>query len=482
VARLARDEIAFLASVLEATADGLMVVDLEGRITLANRRFAEMWRLPAEVIDQADDRAAIDHVLSQLADPEGFMDRLQELYAAPESESFDVIEFIDGRVYERYSRPQRVGAGILGRVWSFRDVTAGRAAQRRLEEAEERYRVLVEQIPVATYVDLPDGTPVYVSPQISGIYGCTREEWMSDTRMWVTRVHPEDVDRVDRWYEAHRQTGAAVSTEYRVLHPDGAVRWVHDSVVTVRDARGEPLVAQGVMIDITDAKAAEQRLHLQEAQLRDLLELSLKAEEDERSRIAAALHDDTIQVMAAAALSVDRILRSPADRAIAIEAALGAQATLREAIERTRRLTFQLRPPVLEHRGLAEALAILVEEICDETGLDIDLNVNCVRHEFTIEEIVYRSAQEALRNVAKHASASHVTVRVRESAEHLTLRVADDGVGFDLDAALPAAVMRRHFGLATMRERVRLAGGEVAVDSAAGRGTTLELTLPRTRG
>jgi two-component system, NarL family, sensor histidine kinase UhpB len=273
-----------------------------------------------------------------------------------------------------------------------------------------------------------------------------------------------------------------VSTEYRVLHLDGAVRWVHDSVVTVRDARGEPLVAQGVMIDITDAKAAEQRLHLQEAQLRDLLELSLKAEEDERSRIAAALHDDTIQVMAAAALSVDRILRSRADRAVAIEAALGAQATLREAIERTRRLTFQLRPPVLEHRGLAEALAILVEELCDETGLDIVLDVNCVRHEFTIEEIVYRSAQEALRNVAKHASASHVTVRVRESAEHLTLRVADDGVGFDLDAALPAAVMRRHFGLATMRERVRLAGGEVAVDSAAGRGTTLELTLPRTRG
>jgi signal transduction histidine kinase len=75
-----------------------------------------------------------------------------------------------------------------------------------------------------------------------------------------------------------------------------------------------------------------------------------------------------------------------------------------------------------------------------------------------------------------------VDLDVRESAERLTLQVADDGVGFDLHTALPAAVMRRHFGLATMRERVRLAGGEVVVDSAAGRGTTLTLTLPRTRG
>jgi len=130
-----RKALSLLSATLESTADGILVVDDKGSIVRHNQRFVELWGIPDDLLTSRDDAGAISFVTQQLADPEGFLSKVAELYSAPEAESFDTLVFRDGRVFERYSRAQWVGDEIVGRVWSFRDVT-----ERKLLEESLAYQ------------------------------------------------------------------------------------------------------------------------------------------------------------------------------------------------------------------------------------------------------------------------------------------------------------------------------------------------------
>ncbi len=93
-----------------------------------------MWHIPSYIVDSRDDSAALSFVLDQLQDPDGFIKKVQELYAQPDAESYDLLQFKDGRIFERYSRPQRIEEKCVGRVWSFRDITAQKRAEEQIAQ------------------------------------------------------------------------------------------------------------------------------------------------------------------------------------------------------------------------------------------------------------------------------------------------------------------------------------------------------------
>lgn len=124
--------LSMLRATFESTADGILVVDGRGKMVNFNRKFVEMWGIPDSIITGRDDAQALTHVLEQLKDPPSFLAKVEELYAQPDAESYDILEFKDRRIVERYSQPQRIGDKNIGRVWSFRDITDRKVAEEQL--------------------------------------------------------------------------------------------------------------------------------------------------------------------------------------------------------------------------------------------------------------------------------------------------------------------------------------------------------------
>jgi signal transduction histidine kinase len=209
----------------------------------------------------------------------------------------------------------------------------------------------------------------------------------------------------------------------------------------------------------------------------------LRVQEDERSRIAADLHDDTIQVMTAALISlgvVNRHVQGVGDerKQRAID---GARDTLAEAIERTRRMTFDLRPQLLDADGVGAAITSLAKAVATEAGFAISIDVSAERYAPVIESLVYRTVREVLTNTRKHAHAAHVHVGLREHDGALHGTITDDGRGFDVETALERARQTFHVGFDIIAERVRLAGGAFEIFSAPGRGTDVRFSVPVVR-
>ncbi|WP_244224379.1 PAS domain-containing sensor histidine kinase [Corallococcus sicarius] len=162
--------ISLLEASFDSTADGLLVVGRDGRVTACNRRFQQIWGIPDALVEQHLDAPLLEAVRERLVDPEQFNARVRELYMKPEEESFETIELRDGRVLERYSLPQRLGGAIIGRVWSFRDVSqrvrAERERERLLREAHEAIQVRDDFLSIASHELKTPLTPLRLSLQL----------------------------------------------------------------------------------------------------------------------------------------------------------------------------------------------------------------------------------------------------------------------------------------------------------------------------
>jgi len=348
---------------------------------------------------------------------------------------------------------------------------------RELSAAEQRYRALVEQIPAFPYVlDEHEQVTFHVG-RLSAMMGVPDDQpfgWDD----WAASIHPDDRDQVVAAARRHLSTGDPFDVEYRVVLPDDSVMWFHDRATLVSDREGTRSL--GVMFDITERRQAEEALRESERQRFLVLEEMLRAESDARSQIAADLHDDTIQVMTASMLGIERVLKAleRGDPEHMREVLESARETMGAAIERARRMTFDLRPPLLATQGLAAAVTELAQVAAAEAGFEVHLDMRVIRHSLGIEDLAYRTVKEALANTRKHAGASHVEIRLWDAEGALSGEITDDGIGFDVGRALDRRAMRLHMGLDTMRERLALVGGSLDIASAPGSGSTIGFTIP----
>lgn len=278
--------LSLLRATLESTEDGILVVDRASRIVTYNQRFCEIWRLPERLLTAGEDDVALTEALGCLKDKEAFLRRVRELYSDPEAEGFDLIELNDGRVLERYSRPQRLDDHIVGRVWSFRDVTrrhraeqerdllfeAERRARARAEEEERRRRALVDGVDAILWERMAGCEEFsYVSDGGPIILGYPAERWLAPG-FWRTVVEPADHERAFAMCHLPWPDPRPRRVEYRVRAADGRVRWVQDHVSLVLDERGAVTQLRGVILDLTERKQVEEALATSEARLRSVVE------------------------------------------------------------------------------------------------------------------------------------------------------------------------------------------------------------------
>ncbi len=248
-----------------------------------------------------------------------------------------------------------------------------------------------------------------------------------------------------------------------------------------------PLAAEGAVIgvgcmffDVTDQRIAEGALLDSEAERRAILGHMLRVEETERSRLALELHDDTIQVLCAVLLQFDGMIPL-AERTGQGELAarLGtSRRVLSGATERARKLMFELHPSVLPERGLHAAIRALAQEVGDEIHAELSVDVPDRRYPWTVEELTYRVVREALTNIRKHSHARTFSICITDEDGRLSGTVQDDGRGLTPSERSSLGSPNNHLGVDGMRERARLAGGDVTITSTPGKGVRVHFTLP----
>ena len=221
-------------------------------------------------------------------------------------------------------------------------------------------------------------------------------------------------------------------------------------------------------------------LQRSEADRQRILGQIVRSVEDERRRIASDLHDDTVQVLVASLISIDRLMKAvDPTNAGAQEQLRNVRATLEAATERTRHLIFDLRPQLLEAEGVIPAITEVANLAGHEAGFDVQVDQTTARFDPAAEALLYRVMQEAIMNTRKHSRATRLDCSVRPETDNIVGRVADDGIGFHVEDEMSRARQRMSFGLATTTELVRLARGRVDIQSAPGEGTVVTVTLPQ---
>ena len=365
------------------------------------------------------------------------------------------------------SPAQISGSGVV--IASIRDVTWRNEIEKALRSTNERIQRLIESTKAIPWeADAKTWRFTYIGPQAEKLLGYPLDQWF-ESNFWVDHIHPEDRECTIEYRLDASNKREDYEFEYRMIDSDGNCIWFHDIVTVVRE-NGEPVTLSGFMIDISARKRSEEALQNLSARLID-------AQEEERKRVARELHDDFNQRLALVTIDIEQLAReragSPEDFDGHILDLLGR---IEELSLDVHRLSHRLHPSTLVHLGLVTA----VKGLCKELSSLHDIRIYFTGPEIPAavpEDVAlccYRIVQESLRNIIRHSGAGEAHVALALTKQGLELNVHDQGVGFDV----AGVESRRGLGLTSMRERLRLVDGQIAIKSSAAHGTQIDVFVP----
>jgi PAS domain S-box-containing protein len=363
------------------------------------------------------------------------------------------------------------------------DITARKDAERAQRQANEQLRQLIDNLFSFVGVLSPEGVLLEANQTALRAAGVRSEEVLGrpvEDTYWI--AHSEASRARMRAAVARAAGGEPVRYDTEVRVAGGQLVTIDFALMPVRGADGGVvrLVASGV--DVTERKRAQEGLRAANERLHALSRRLFEVQEQERAAIARELHDEFGQALTALKLGASalgrRLKGAPAEKA----------AQLREiadtALTQTRNLALNLRPPQLDQLGLVATLRDYLERLAAGAGFEARLVADELSREpqRDLATTVFRVAQEALTNAARHANASNVVVELHARGSELLLAVSDDGRGFDHSAARAQAIQGKSMGLLGMEERVALAGGRMTVVTRSGQGTRVQAVFPLERG
>jgi len=487
---VADDSLEHLGLAFDQATIGMAMIGLDGRFLRVNQALCGLLGRPAEALDASNLCALFD-------DPPDLNPRDAAVAALPGSAagSFTVERSCrrgDGQLVDlaiMVSPLHDASGQTIGYFGQVEDVTARNETLRALRASEARLRSVIANAPVVLSAYDRDGTCVFSEGRAFERLGITPSDRVGRSFVELRGDLPEaerDFARLlgGESFSAKRRVGEAIfDVQYRPLreHDDGPGA-----------GGGEAGTVAGVIsvaVDVTDLERAER-------ERRALLRQLITAQETERRRLAADLHDDTVQSLSAARMHLS-VVEARLDRASQGQGQAAASASASEvevrglvkqvredlefAMTAARTLLFNLRPPLLDQAGLGQAVAQQLRKLAERSGCVTALAWDFgERLDQDLEVLMFRVVQEALANAAKHAGAGTVQVRGWRAGQALLVEVADDGAGFDLARARQReqAAAGGHIGLASMAERIETAGGSVTVDTAPGRGTIVRIRMP----
>jgi PAS domain S-box-containing protein len=448
--------------IVETTNEGVWVLDSNLQNSYVNRQMAKMLDYePGEIVG----RSVFDFYF-----PEDVERKKQTLTRRQQG----VREQVEERLRRRDGSELWVrlaGTPVFkdngefdGALAMVSDITERKLAEQALRENEERLRLATQAGNMYAFEwDVTTGVLVR-SAEYVNVLGANEPQTLTHQQV-MEKIHPDDRPKIIAAIAGHSPENPTVHVTYRVLLPGKSPLWVKSSGRALYDGEGRMLRVIGMVADVTDHKLAEEALSDMSAKL-------IEAQEQERARIARELHDDINQRIALLAIELEQLHDNPFEVRSRVQELRKRTTDISNNVQA---LSHDLHSSQLEYLGVVAGMKSWCKEFGERQGMQIDCTHD-VRSTLPPEIglCLFRVLQEALHNGAKHSGVKRIEVELSESSGEVHLTIRDLGKGFDVEKVKQG----KGLGLTSMRERVRLVTGTIAIESKPMGGTTIHVRVP----